>query len=79
MEETEPEIEVQKCSQARFDACRNQCRIQKFINGGTIFDGGCPCDIPNECWFNLQEHITELDHTMLWPDVKKIYREWNTE
>ena len=62
-------------------ACLNQCRIQKFINGGTIFDGNCICDYPNQCWFNLTDKLDNdvIDPTMLWPDVKQIYRQWNEE
>mgnify|MGYP006080581071 CR=1 FL=1 len=63
----------------RRKACLSQCRIQKFINGGSVFDGNCTCWNPNGCWFNLQDHITELDHTLMWPDIKKFYRDLSTE
>ncbi len=56
---------------ARRKACLNQCRIQKCINGGTIFDGGCICERPNQCWFNLGHHLMFLEPTFLFPDVQQ--------
>jgi hypothetical protein len=66
---------------ARRKACLNQCRIQKYISGKTVFDGNCICDYPNQCWFNLTDKLDHdiIDPTMLWPDVKKIYIQWNEE
>jgi len=66
-------------SEARLKACHKQCRIQKFIDGGTIFDGNCTCWCPNNCRFNLESKITELDHTLMWSDLKKFYRELSEE
>lgn len=71
------EDEIEKSSRRK--ACRKQCRIQKFIDGGSVFDGNCICDRPNECWFNLQDALTEVDPTVMFGDVLDFYRQEITE
>lgn len=66
-------------STARNNACAKQCRIQKFMSGGTIFDGNCICDRPNQCWFNLQDKLPDVDPTVMFADVMDYYRQLYTE
>ena len=62
----------EKCSRARFNACQQQCRIARLLNGGTITDGNCVCEAPIECRFNLgmQFNPDTESQTALFPDVK---------
>lgn len=64
---------------SRRKACRKQCKIQKFIEGGSIFEGNCICERPNQCWFNLQDELTDVDKTKLFADVMKYYIELASE
>lgn len=62
-------------SKARFNACAKQCRIQKFMSGGTIFDGNCTCDRPIECKFGLQDKLDAIEPTEYFPDVVEYWRQ----
>lgn len=63
----------QLCSKARYAACMNQCRIVKFLQGGTVFDGNCICDKPIECMVNLQTLISEDVRHDYFPDVRDYW------
>jgi hypothetical protein len=63
---------------ARIKACRKQCRIQKYIDGGTVFDGNCTCDGPEDCRFQLQKYVKDIEQRY-WPDVIHFYRQLSTE
>lgn len=69
----------QECSKARYAACLNQCRISKFLRGGTIFDGNCTCDKPIECMVNLQNMIGEETRNDYFPDILTHWRQLVTE
>lgn len=63
-------FEVQQCSKARFNACMNQCRIVKFMDGGTVFDGNCPCERPMECRFGLADKLDAVEPDEMFADAK---------
>lgn len=56
-------------------ACFNQCRLQKFYAGGTIFDGNCPCDSPIECRFSLPDWRDEDEAGLLFPPIRDLYKQ----
>lgn len=61
---------------SRKKACLRQCRLAKFHNGGTIFEGGCPCDRASECRFKLSGFSDdEDDYFLMFPDVRSYYKD----
>ncbi len=68
-------FEVQKCSQARFNACQSQCRISRFLAGGTVFDGNCPCERPIECVFGLDDKLEFIEPDEMFADCKSYIKQ----
>lgn len=59
----------------RMKACLSQCRLMKFKNGGTIFEGGCPCDRGSECKFQLPPIGDEDEHFLAFPDLRSYWKD----
>ena len=73
----ETNVTIQSCSLARYNACQRQCRIAKYLDGGSITDGNCPCERPIECRFGLAQDIVEDD--LMFPDCKSYIKELYSE
>lgn len=59
----------------RKKACLRQCRLAKFREVGTIFEGGCPCERPSACQFKLPGYSDdEDDYHLMFPDVRSYIR-----
>lgn len=57
----------------RLQACQSQCRLLRVKAGGSILDGGCPCDAPVDCIFNIAEPENYPDRRACFPDIKNYY------
>lgn len=60
----------------RMRACLNQCRIQRLMTGGDMLSGGCTCDTPTECRFNLARFVKgRIDEFADFADVDSYYNQ----
>lgn len=58
--------------------CYKLCRLRCLIDNEPSI-GNCPCDKPNECRFELADKQDVFEEDLLFPDVKKFYRELASE
>jgi hypothetical protein len=64
-----------KPQSARMKACLNQCRLQRLMTGGDMLSGGCTCDDPAQCRFNLGRFVKDkMDLNADFADVDLYYQ-----